>query len=337
MNYIDLFDEDSILQHSLAFLAFKKYAAQTLDISASIAHVPNVIAIALLNKYDVLKQYNTYRQQLLNSNFTAAICNNELGYHGTDLEKITSCATLVNKNTYDVFINKPLITNVGDADLLIASVKEQHVNSSWLRIMLFVRQEVTQKNLSPDLLGMNNCCTGSISMEKCNYQHAKFLGSKRQSLFIMRTMYNLERFFIGAIVVGILEKILFLCAGLQGNNHHRLPSISDNQYLQDKIITIFKNKSTLEGLILKAISQYQSGEDYSDTLSLVKASAITDGHEAIMMFKEIVGGQAYIKKHVSNKLLHDHMAIYNLGGTKELMKITLFRELLKKYRKASDE
>ena len=104
----------------------------------------------------------------------------------------------------------------------------------------------------------------------------------------------------------------------------------NNQYLQDKIIKIFDSYIKLESLVTNCIGYMQKEEPVESILSVIKLTCINDVHDAIILLKEICGGKSYFKDHISSRLLADHEAINNLGGTRELMKQTLYQDLQSK-------
>jgi len=86
----------------------------------------------------------------------------------------------------------------------------------------------------------------------------------------------------------------------------------------------------LDSLIKNCIHYMQQGASVEPILSLIKLSCIDNVHNAIVLLKEICGAKSYFKNHVTVRLLKDHEALYNLGGTKELMKQTLYTDLKNK-------
>ncbi|HEX2548898.1 MAG TPA: acyl-CoA dehydrogenase family protein, partial [Gammaproteobacteria bacterium] len=229
--------------------------------------------------------------------------------------------------TYDISIDKKIITNVGASDLLFVNLAVSGGQSNKFVIVLFENDEIPQRSISDKLAGLTSCPSGSLRVELVKYKDIKIVAEGNKSLLVMRLMYNMERFLIGGVIAGILKKILYYA--LQETDLDTVGKFN-NQYLQDKVIAIFSYYTKLDSLIKNCIQLMNHHLIVEPILSLIKIACIDDVHDAIIKLKEIYGAKSYANNHVTAKLLRDHEAIYNLGGTKELMKQTLYNNLKNK-------
>ncbi|KTD61461.1 hypothetical protein Lsan_1838 [Legionella santicrucis] len=307
----------------LSFEFFANLAFDSEDVGACISLMVNLITlfIAQQQSNDCLSQH---LNQLLNGEIITAVANNEAFHHGSNLNAMTSCIKFNSDSSFDIVINKPLITNAGAADLVIASVPIEGKAKNQFAMLLFEGSEIQQKCFSEQLSGLRSCPTGSISAQYKNIRNIRLVTEVRRSLLVMRQIYNMERFLLGCIMTGILKKIL----------HYALKEMDDdvhekfaNQYLQNKILSIFEALIRLESLVKNCIDSMEKGNPTESILSIIKLSCINDVGKSIILLKEICGGKSYFKNHITSKLLADHEALNNLGGTRELMKQTLWQTL----------
>ena len=103
------------------FNFFSNLAYNSEDIGRCISLMINVVTLSMLDKYNK-QQFMQYSDGILNGEFITAICNNEAFNHGSNLNGMTSYIKHNEDTTFDVLLDKRVITNVGAADLLFVSV-----------------------------------------------------------------------------------------------------------------------------------------------------------------------------------------------------------------------
>lgn len=262
---------------------FSNLAYKSEDIGRCISLLVNVVCLSMLEKYD-RPLFSEYRDSLVNGQLISAICNNEAFHHGSNLNAMTSALHYNVDGSSNILINKPMITNAGASDLLFVSVPLADEGENKFAILLFLGDELTQTSLSEKLSGLLSCPTGSVRAEFTNYREARVVGSTRKSLFMMRHMYNMERFLIACIMSGILKKTLAYAFDEMNNDH--LAKFA-NQYLQDKIIRIFDASIKLESLIENCVKCMENNLPVESLLSIIKLSCMDDAREALQAFREI--------------------------------------------------
>jgi alkylation response protein AidB-like acyl-CoA dehydrogenase len=305
---------------------FSTLAYETEDIGRCISLIVNVITLLVIQNFGTNK-YGHYLDDMMNGRLITAICNNEALHHGSDLNRMKSYIKYNEDGSHDIHIDKKIITNVGAADLLFVTLSVFEKSCNKFVVLLFEGDEILQQSICDHLQGLASCPSGSLRMELKQARHSKIFSDTNKSLLVMRKMYNMERFLIGCIMSGILKKIF--AYALQEIELDVTDKFS-HQYLQDKVISIFSCYMKLDSLIKNCIQHMNQNSIVEPILALIKISCIDDVHQSLMILKELSGAKSYMKNHITTKLLQDHEAIYNLGGTKELMKQTLFNDLKNK-------
>ncbi|TAL62696.1 MAG: acyl-CoA dehydrogenase, partial [Legionella sp.] len=226
----------------------------------------NVVNVSMLEQFDE-SNFLLYADKIIHGEIITSICNNEALNHGSNLNGMSSYIKENNDDSYDINVNKRVITNVGAADLLFVSVPIWGEQENKFAILLFEGSEIPQMSLSHKLSGLASCPTGSIIAELKNYKQVRLVATIRKSLFVMRHMYNMERFLLGCIMTGILKKILKYALDEKDND---LVGKFNNQYLQDKIIKIFDSFVRLESLMINCIQYMHTQTPIESILSVIK-------------------------------------------------------------------
>ena len=314
---------NQVFSPQAASIFFRDLAYDSQDIGRCISLIPNAIAITLLNKYGKDSELSCI-EKIGNGELIAAVCNNEATNHGSNLNAMVSYIKYNDDSSYDIHINKKMITNVGASDLLFVCVPILGKAENNFVILLLDGHAIPQRSVSSSLHGLSTCPTGSIEADLVNCKDIRFIAEGKKSLLVMRHIYNMERFLIGCIMTGILKRLLNYALTEKDNDS---TDKFNNQYLQDKIISLFDTFIKFDSLIKNCVTYMDDNQPSEPLLSLIKLASIHDVHQAIMTLKEIYGGKSYFKDHITTRLLKDHEAIYNLGGTSELMKKTLYNDL----------
>ena len=321
--------------------ALKGLAKGSLDIPFCLSMmVHSGTGLKILNTFGSPKQNSRWLKTGLQGLSMFGIANTE-NSGGTDLKSISSSLVSVadNPETGTLTVNKSIASNVGDSDLILTSVwKIRENNKPRLEIVLLDKNLVTQKPLDDSLSGFRCGKTGSLSSGGPVEIHIPTcqLGPDGSGGHILRTMFNLDRLYMTAIVSGILSGTLKLAFEFIDKRKSMGKALKEYQYIQDKIIRIYTAKNNLDGILSQILSGgnqvgVEDLEAFSDQLCIAKMHSMDQGLDACIAFYEIFGARAYEKKHPAGKLIRDILAFKFLGGSKEQQKMILFQSLSKQY------
>jgi hypothetical protein len=161
---------------SEAYDFFVKLAYDSEDIGRCISLMVNVINLSLLEKFDK-SNFLLYVDKIINGELITSICNNEAFNHGSNLNGMLSYIKENGDNSYDININKRVITNVGAADLMFVSVSIWGEQENKFVILLFEGSEIPQISLSDKFSGLVSCPTGSIVAELKSYRNIRVVAN----------------------------------------------------------------------------------------------------------------------------------------------------------------
>lgn len=203
-----------------------------------------------------------------------------------------------------------------------------------------------QESHVTQLAGFRTGLTGAISSAGTLAidVRAAQLGAARCGPRVLRLCFHIERLLIGALLVGCVDGLTELCALHLQEREARDPQFLQNQYVQEKLTLLYSLGRRVEGLWrlvedrLAApadpeldpdpLQRMERGlESASALLGVLKPTAVEDALLAATTAYELLGYAGYQRASVIQKAHRDLLAFKMLGGSKEQMKISLFRDL----------
>lgn len=189
---------------------------------------------------------------------------------------------------------------------------------------------------------------------------------------ILRLCFHLERLLIGALLLGLVDGLVDACAQHLGEREGRDSAFTQHQYVQEKLVLLYSLARRVEGLwqlaeqaIRQALATSRTAppdstdptdstdstdstdptdstpaleaalEAASPLLGVLKLTAVEDSLLAATTAYELLGYAGYQRASVAQKAHRDLLAFKMLGGTKELMKISVFRDLSARWASAA--
>jgi len=321
--------------------ALKGLAKGSLDIPFCLSlMVHSGMALKILDTFGSSFQKSRWLQAGLDGKAMFGIANTE-NSGGTDLKSICSSLTVDNDNNESgvLRVQKSMASNVGNSDLILTSVWKtgKGTEKPRLEVLLLDRSLIRQTPLDETLSGFSCGQTGSLRTDNPVEIHIPSvqIGPDGSGGKILRTMFNLDRLYMAAIVSGILEGTINIAFDFIKQRKSMGQALDQYQYIQDKIIAIYSAKNDLECLLHRILPDETSKPldlaKFSDELCLAKIHSMDRGLMACVSFYEIFGYRAYENKHPAGKLIRDILAFKFLGGSKEQQKLILFNSLQSQY------
>jgi alkylation response protein AidB-like acyl-CoA dehydrogenase len=315
----------------------------SLDLPFLLSAVAHSVALQMLATYGNEHQCARYLTEMIQGRRLSAVCNNE-EVSGTDVRSMTSKCVVEGLSGL-LNVRKPLASNVSAADLLFVSAWTLDGDKKPVINIFMVEAGGSRVVQSPHtaLSGFLTGATGGLVIDNLPIDVAKSrVGDGPSGMQVLKYCFALERLMIPTIIAGTLHAMLELAMEhVTGRQSFGKP-VSDNQYVQEKILQIHQTKETIVSFISRLMTDPDvtriNGFPVDDKLlSPLKTLAVEEGFRAAEHFYEIFGGRGYFSSHHSQKILRDIMAFKALGGTKEQQKIVTFNELLKEYQRSKGE
>lgn len=313
-----------------------------LDAPLALAAAAHWIGACLLRRFGDPDQQARYLGRIATGEWIAAVCNSE-PEAGTRLRGMRSSVSLRTPGGSDeLTLNKQGASNLGAADVAIFSAWKQDPERPAPGLEVFVLPTVSplvQRSHAAELAGFRTGLTGALTSPGAVPIRAAEaqLGPDGSGPQILRLCFHLERLLIGALLQGLTDGLVDACSQHLREREARDAGFTQHQYVQEKLTLVYTLARRIEGLwrlvedTLRAEAEPDAAarlERASPLLGALKLTAVEDSLLAATTAYELLGYAGYQRGSVVQKAHRDLLAFKMLGGTKELMKISVFRDLL---------
>jgi len=310
-----------------------------LDLPFSISVVAQFIGVQLLRKFTQPHADIFNLSQFEKGQKILGIGNSET-MSGTDLKQTQS--KIYSKNShYKLDLKKPCMTN-GPADFVLVSAWDTTVVPASCEVLLLGADQIQQSDLRQTMNGFRTGLTGSVEAHELpiNLQTCR-LGASGSGFEILKFCFHMERLLTAASVAGVATGLLrHLLTAASTRTSMGRPLI-EHQYIQDKFVSLFAEINQLLALC-ESIGQDKDQADLTfdqsaDLLATCKLLIVSDLLPAVEQATEVLGYENSNSKSIPSKVISDLRLMKFLGGTKELQKIHLFRNLTNELKEKAHE
>lgn len=296
------------------------------------------ICVDNLFKHANETQRGKYLPKLLTGEYVGALAMSEPNA-GSDVVGSMSCRA---ERRGDVWIangTKRWITNGPYADVFIVYMRTADPKEAGSRsITAFLLEKgVRGFTTGPkkDKLGMRGAGNCELYFENCEIPHAQVLGEVNQGVKILMGGLDSERLILCGGPLGLMAAALDVSVPYLHERKQFGQAIGNFQMMQAKIADMYTQYKAAQSLV------YRVGEQFSQNPNRGRdaaAACLFSSHAATQMALDaiqIMGGRGYMNEEVPGRLLRD-AKIYEIGGgTNEIRRIVIARDLLKEYAPAT--
>ena len=342
-----------------------------LDAPLGLSAAAQWIGTCLLQTFGSPEQRTRYVEEAAAGGSILAVCNSE-PEAGTRLRGMRSSLVAAESGEQRLTLHKSGASNLSAADVVIVSAwKHAPGAASEPRLEVFVlpaTPPLVQESHVAELAGFRTGLTGSLRTPDADGAGAGLpvrsteaqLGPDGSGPRILRLCFHLERLLIGALLLGLIDGLVDACAQHLGEREGRDGAFTQHQYVQEKLVLLYSLARRVEGLWQLAEQSIRQTlatgppappapldltrqptpleaalEAASPLLGVLKLTAVEDSLLAATTAYELLGYAGYQRASVAQKAHRDLLAFKMLGGTKELMKISVFRDLSARWSSAS--
>lgn len=339
-----------------------------LDAPLGLSAAAQWIGTCLLQAFGSPEQRTRYVEEAAAGGSILAVCNAE-PEAGTRLRGMRSSLVAAESGEQRLTLHKSGASNLSAADVAIVSAwKHAPGAATEPRLEVFVlpaTPPLVQESHVTELAGFRTGLTGSLRTPDADGAGAGLpvcsaeaqLGPDGSGPRILRLCFHLERLLIGALLLGLVDGLVDACAQHLGEREGRDSTFTQHQYVQEKLVLLYSLARRVEGLwqlaeqsIRQALATSQAAptgptdsstpleaalEAASPLLGVLKLTAVEDSLLAATTAYELLGYSGYQRASVAQKAHRDLLAFKMLGGTKELMKISVFRDLSARWSSAT--
>lgn len=311
--------------------ALEGFSAGCQDMGVLVTLVAQVALVqsALVN-YGTKEQCQTWLPELISGEKLACFAITEKGC-GSDVRSIK---TQVDRTDSGYILNgkKWNITNAPVADICMTFGKIVGKQEKSIACFIFnTHSEGIEQSKPFDLMGNRGTPIGSIDFENVALTNENRIGQEEEGLSVLYFSFLVERVLTGILVSGCIAPLIQESVAYSQNRQAFGKAIGDNQYVQQYIVDIESKLELLKGVIFRALSALEKGEDCSKLASIVKMFSAEIFHESSLSAMRVMGNYGYRRENYYERLLRDAIGLLFAGGTAEIHKRVIWDSMVKEF------
>lgn len=323
------------------------YALVVEEIARGWMSVSGVINTHFIVAY-MLKQHGTeeqkqkYLPRMATGEVRGAFSMSEPGL-GSDVSAISTKATKVDDDTYEITGQKMWLTNGGSANLVAVLVKtDEGADSVYKNMTTFLIEkesgfgETAQGVTVPgkiDKMGYKGIDTTELILDKHRISADQVLGgAPGQGFYQMMDGVEVGRVNVGARAVGIANRAFELGIAYAQQRETFGKPIAEHQAILFRLAEMATKVETAHAMVVKAARKKDSGQRNDVEAGMAKYLASEYCNEVVEASFRIHGGYGYSKEYEIERLYRESAFMLIGEGTTDIQKIIIGRALLKDYK-----
>lgn len=240
--------------------------------------------------------------------------------------------TTAKKDGDDYILNgsKTFITNAPIADffIIIAKTEGEGFNTGSTFVLEKGMEGLTVSQ--PFKKHGHRCSpTGQVFMDQVRVPKENLLGEEGKAFYDMKHSLEIERLLVGPMVAGMLETLIEKCVVYSYSRQQFGKPILYYQLIQEKIARMKMHLEMIRAATEKGVKYIKEGKSVKDIATALKLyagqAAVEMGSEAI----QIHGGNGYTHEYGVEMFMRDAKLLEIGGGTNEMMKQILAKDVIK--------
>jgi len=228
---------------------------------------------------------------------------------------------------------KMWITNGPDADVIVVyaktdSEKKHKGITAFIVEKKFKGFSIAQKL---DKLGMRGSNTGELVFDNCEVPEENVLGEVNQGVYILMKNLNIERILLSAGPVGIMQACLDLTMPYVATREQFGQKIGEFELMQGKVADMYTKLQSSRAFLYSVAQMADQGLVNNKDAASVFLYCSENGTQVALEAIQALGGNGYINDYPAGRFLRDAKAFEIFGGTKEIRRMVIGRELFKEY------
>ncbi len=247
---------------------------------------------------------------------------------GSDVASIRTFARKVDGG-YVVNGSKTFITNGVRADFLVCAVKTTEDGGHQGISFLILERDMPGYEVVTKLekMGWHSSDTGELSFTDVEVPDANLLGEENRGFYLIMENFAWERLLMSLGAVGGMRRLLATAIEYAGEREAFGRPIGKFQAIRHKIAEIGVKAEVGRALTYHALRRYVDGEDVIADVTKAKLFTQRACVEVADEVVQILGGYGYMREYGVERALRDARLGPIGGGTDEVMKEILGRQL----------
>ncbi len=298
------------------------------DLGFLLSAIAHAGAIRVISEFGTRDQKARFLPRLVRGEVASTATTESQG--GSDVARTRTSAEAVG-NTLYLSGQKSHITNAPVAGIFVVLGRIPSLGDKRdITLFLLDRSDPGLMTLPAEtMLGNATSPTGDLVLDSVSIEERHILGPAGDGLSILYSMLCLDRLLYGlvasAYAVPLLEEALAFAGSRQSFNR----PLSEHQYVQDKIVQIKTNMEVARFISYAALERMLDGHADASLLCSIAKLVGTEGlWQSAQEFMQLHGHEGYVEGPVA-WVLKDVVATRIAGGTNEMQKVNIFKQLQK--------
>ena len=276
-------------------------------------------------------QRQRYVPKLCSGEYLGALSMSEPNA-GSDIVGCMSCHAQKQGDAWVANGTKRWTTNGPDADVIIVYMRTADKNAGSHSISAFLLDNTIpgwHRGPKVDKLGMRGAGNCELFFEQCPIPQAHLLGAENEGVRVLMAGLDSERLLLAAGPLGLMQAALDLVLPYIRQRRQFGRAIGEFELIQAKVAEMYTALQTARAYLYQTAQAFDAGHpsriDAAACAFYASQAAVKVALEAI----QTMGGVGYLNDCVAGRLLRD-AKIYEIGGgTNEIRKMLIGRELFK--------
>jgi isovaleryl-CoA dehydrogenase len=322
-------EERSYLEHVIATEELSR-ASGTVGFSYA-AH--SNICVDNIYKNGTDTQRKKYLPKLIAGEYLGALAMSE-PEAGSDVVGSMSCHAEKKGNVWVANGIKRWTTNGPDAGVLIVYMRTADKKEAGSRSItaFLVERDMPGFRVGEkiDKLGMRGAGNCELYFENCEIPEENILGEVNQGVGVLMAGLNSERLILCGGPLGIMQAAMDVVLPYCHEREQFGQAIGNFQMIQAKLADMYTAMQASRAFVYRIGENFSNtdrtvGRDVAAACLFASQSSVQASLDAI----QIMGGRGYMNENIPGRLLRD-AKIYEIGGgTQEIRRIVVARDLLK--------
>ena len=317
---------------SLGYLAHLIAAEELSRASASVglsyaAH--SNLCMDNLYRHGSDKQRRRYLPKLCSGEFVGALAISEPNA-GSDILGSLSCRAEKRNHFWIANGTKKWITNGPEADVLIVYMRtgDKGLGSRLLTAFIIEKGMAGfEKGQRADKLGMRGSNTCELVFKDCAIPEDHVLGAANQGIPILMQGLNTERVVLTGGPLGIMQAVLDTTLPYVHTRRQFGKAIGTFELIQAKLADIYTHLEAARALAYRVAERFDQGSGFSRDAAACLLFASECAVKAALESIQILGARGFMNDSPASRLLRDAKLYEIGGGTSEIRRILIGREL----------
>jgi len=308
-------------------IAMEEISRASASVGLSYAAHSNLCAHNLY-RHGKPAQRRRYLPGLCSGKRVGALAMSEAGA-GSDIIGSMDCHAERQGDDWIANGSKKWITNVPGADVLIVYMRTSAPGAAPALTAFVIEDGLPGFSQSGpmDKLGMRGSHTGELSFENCRIPEEQVLGRPHQGVAVLMSGLDSERLLLSAGPIGIMQAALDIALPYCHARSQFQRPIGTFELIQSKLADHYTRLQAARSWTYRVARQFDHGQASSRDAASCYLLAAENAVKVTLETIQILAGTGYLADAPAGRLLRD-AKLYDIGGgTNEIRRLIIGREL----------